>query len=129
MAKRRPANAFTLGEMLFVLLIVVLFGSLLQTAPKPASAGLTLRQIQSRAVALQMEAFETKQRKSFSIGANSAAFDGERLVFPKELTCTPASFAFNGAGNISKAGSVSCQVSGKTRRLVFQLGSGRSRLE
>ncbi|WP_346671085.1 competence type IV pilus minor pilin ComGD [Faecalicoccus acidiformans] len=129
MGKPSVNNAFTLLEGLFVLLIISLLT--LVTIFKPVSSSLKLfgNQILSYCVFTQEKAFMDKEQKNVEIKTDHAIFDKIRFNFPHSITCDPFTYHYNAKGNISQAHTIHCQNEQDSISLVFQLGSGRVRIE
>jgi competence protein ComGD len=90
---------------------------------------LFMQQLQSRCLYVQESSFYTKKDKDVEIQDRQAFFDNDRFSYPKGISCTPFSFHYNENGNISKAGTVHCQNGKQRKKMVFQLGMGRIRIE
>lgn len=122
------SNGFTLIEMLLVLLIVSVVSFGLYTKPV-SSLYLFMRQLQSACILAQEKAFVYKEVQKVYIESNTIYFNEESMDVPGSISCTPFSFHYNAKGNISRANTIICGDNNKTMKLVFQLGSGRVRIE
>ena len=127
MAKPSPNNAFTMTETLMVLLLVGLLSTIV--LPRYDATELAARQIKALCLQAQMHAYASKETITVEIGVDSARCGDTRYDFPEKMACTPLAFSYNGNGNISKGGSTTCLGSRSERRIVFQLGMGRVRIE
>lgn len=124
----QESNGFTLIEMLLVLLIVSVVSFGVYAKPE-ASLYLFMRQLQSCCILAQEKAYIFKKIQPVYSESNFIYFNEEELEIPNSISCTPFSFHYNEKGNISKAHSITCSNHNKSMKLVFQLGSGRVRLE
>ncbi len=127
--QKRNRNAFTLVEMLIVLLIVSIVS--IQFRPRPSLYSLTLfmNQLKSHCIDLQQRAFIDKRDLYITFDTSYVDFDGQRVNYPKEVACTPKTFHYNSNGNISNAQTITCKSGNLERKLIFQLGQGRVRIE
>ncbi len=124
----QKSNGFTLIEMLLVLLIVsvVSFG----VYAKPVSPlYLFMRHLQSACILAQEKAFANKEVQNVYFASDRIYLNEQSIDIPSSITCTPFSFHYNEKGNISKAHTITCSNDNKSMKLVFQLGSGRVRIE
>lgn len=129
MDKRYPvSNGFTLIEMLLVLLIVSVVSFGIYVKPQ-SSLYLFMKQLQSYCILSQQKAFIFKETQNIYSESNSIYFNEGYIEIPSSISCTPFSFHYNEKGNISKAHSITCHNENKAMKLIFQLGSGRVRLE
>lgn len=124
----RQANAFTMLEVMVVLLIIGLLSSL---ALQPRGSSLTvfgktlLVQIEKE----QFQAAADRQSRFFELKTEYWHTKEQTAHFPAGVTCRPAYYRWNAKGNISQAGTIVCQKGNQTIKIVLQLGSGRGRLE
>lgn len=127
----RPSanNAFTLLEALFVLFIVSLFTLVEITGPSMSSLKLFGNQFLSYCVYTQEKAFMDKEEKTVEIKTDHAIFDEIQFDYPHSITCDPFTYHYNAKGNISQAHTIHCRNVQDSISLVFQLGSGRVRIE
>ena len=58
-----------------------------------------------------------------------AYFADIEFQYPPSISCTPFAFHYNAKGNISQAHTIQCTDKVRTIRLIYQLGSGRVRIE
>lgn len=129
MEKQPLNNGFTLLESLFVLLIttVLMYGFLQIRSLN--SLTIFMEKLMSNCVLTQEKAFVSKQKIQVDIFDDQASFDGDIFTYPNNITCEQFSFHYNAKGNISKANTLTCSDENHTKKLVFQLGSGRVRVE
>lgn len=128
MGKPKPINAFSLIEMLVVLLIVSICMMGIHVSTQ-VPLFLFMKQLQSRFLVCQQKAFCQKEDIAIEIRENQALFDSDIWTYPMGIACSPGHYSFNANGNISRAGTIRCTNSSQQRSLVLQLGSGRSRIE
>lgn len=116
-------------EMLFVLLIVSMSLSLFVYNKKDESLDIFLESILYRCLLAQEEAFSLKRPVHVNIEHNFASFGKIDYSFPKSIVCEANQFHYNERGNISKALTIRCRNNVTSANLVFQLGSGRVRVQ
>jgi prepilin-type N-terminal cleavage/methylation domain-containing protein len=124
----RMINGFTLIEMLLVLLIVSVLSFGVYHMPK-ASLYLFMRQLQSSCIVSQEKAYIYKEKQEIYKENQTIHFSDLCLDIPSNILCNDFSFYYNEKGNISKAHTIVCEQESNSLKLVFQLGSGRVRLE
>lgn len=117
-------NGFTLLEMLVVLLIVSILSFGFSTQMN-TSLYLFMKKAQTLSITAQEKAYVEHQRIDMSVDSK---IDIEYYI-PKDIVCDPVSFYYNSKGNISKALTLRCQNANSKMKLVYQLGTGRVRLE
>ena len=123
----RNKNGFTLLEMLVVLLIVSILSFGLSTQMN-TSLYLLMKKVQTLSITAQEKAYVEHQRIDMSVNSKINVGDIEYCI-PKDIVCDPVSFYYNTKGNISKALTLRCQNANSKMKLVYQLGTGRVRLE
>lgn len=123
------SNGYTIVEMMVVLLIVSMCTLVFTSMPRANSLHMIADTILYKCCIVQEQAFYQKQNKYVTIGTYQANFDKETLIYPHGITCEPASFSYNAKGNISQANTVKCFEADQHISLVFQLGSGRVRVD
>ena len=121
-------NAFTMLETMFVLLILTVF-TWLSIPPSFSSVNLFAKRVMAYSVLTQEKAFVEKSEKEVRIETHKAVFDTIELEYPSRITCDPYTFHYNAKGNISRANTIKCYEGERTISLIFQLGSGRVRIE
>ena len=128
MDRRYPnKNGFTLIEMMVVLGIVCMLGFGLSTK-LDSSLYLFMKKVQTLCITAQEKAYV--QHKNMPVNLDLEVKVGQtHMLVPSNITCESTSFYYNEKGNISKAGSWRCHNASTTMKLVFQLGTGRVRLE
>lgn len=114
-------------EMLIVLLIVSLLNFGLYTKVN-TSLYVFMKQVQTLCITAQEKAYVENRKVSIDIN-EKMVIDEKNYFMPKDVACDSVSFYYNAKGNISKAFTLYCQNSHTKMKLVFQLGSGRIRLE
>ena len=127
MAREWHSNGYTLIEMLFVMMILLIF-SIPMSIMKP-SLELFMKRLLFYSVSMQEKAFAEKREVDIEIDKEEATFDLFLFRYPNGITCTPISFHYNAKGNVSNAFHVTCSNAKDTKKLVVQLGSGRIRVE
>ena len=85
--------------------------------------------IKMQCLKAQEQAFASKQEIYVRFESERAQFGSDTYVYPKGFVCEPASFHYNFNGNISKGGHVICHHGKKTIHFIFQIGTGRVRVE
>lgn len=129
MDKQKHNNAFTLLECLLVLLIVSVFSLAILGTRNVSSLTVFTEKMMSYSVLTQEKAFIEKERMMVVIDNTYAKFDDIWFDYPLGITCDATSFHYNAKGSISKANTITCSDGILTRKLIFQLGSGRARIE
>lgn len=129
MEKRVYSNGFTMVEVLLVLLIVLVLSLASVQVRTVDSLSVFMEKMMAKCVLLQEEAFITKETKYVQIMAHGTYFDDEYFEYPSSISCSSISFFYNAKGNISMANTLTCSNTNSKRKLIFQLGSGRVRLE
>ena len=125
--QKKNREGFTLIETLFVVaLCVMMYGMFVGKKATAFSLRLFLRQMKQYCEEQQLSAMQAAQRRTIRFENDHALFDQESVFYPSGITCEPYAFAYNAAGNISKAGTLRCANEKEQGTLVFQLGSGRS---
>lgn len=120
-------NGFTILEMLMVLLIVSVLA--LVTSSKPSSSlYIFMKQVQSLCICAQQKAYVNSTKIQVDMN-ESFWVDSMEYPIPKDIVCETDSFYYNEKGNISKANTLRCHNAKEKMKLVFQLGTGRVRLE
>lgn len=127
--KQRVPNGFTLLEMLIVLLIVSILLKSITLPTKNESLSLFSRNLLLNIQTEQFKAFESRQNRQFVIERNYYQTLKEKVNYPASITCTPQVLLFTSKGNISKGGTVVCNQGAKQVRLVFQIGTGKGRID
>lgn len=125
----RGRNAFSLSETLFVLLLIGLSVSVFSLTPRADSSGLSSRILLEKVNQEQYLAFSLRQPRAVDIQKDRMLSGQESFAFPKGLACTPMKLSWNETGSISKGGTLRCTAGTSSFRIVFQLGSGRARIE
>lgn len=120
-------NAFTLVEMLLVLLIISVF-SMGFRVPE-SNLTIFMEQIMNESILCQEMAFLKKKEVDVSFYSSYAKFNDSSYIYPSKITCSTNSFHYNENGNISKACTIACSNGIHTKKLIFQLGSGRVRID
>lgn len=128
MAKRSRANGFTLSETLVVLLVVFVLAHMV-LLPGRNSDMLYVHTLKEACVEAQMKAFSQKRTVDVRFNVNEAHIDGVVYDYPHDMVCTPLSFSYTPNGMITKGGSLTCTNEKETKRIVFQIGMGRVRIE
>lgn len=125
MDKRLANNGFTLIECLFVLMIVsvLCFGVV---SYRSHYGYLDIKKLEMLSIVSQEKAFFGKRKVYISFG-DQIVFDDQ--VIHCGLHCSSASFFYNEKGNISQANTIVCESGGISYQLVYQLGTGRVRIE
>lgn len=80
-------------------------------------------------IQVQEKAFFSKEQKNISIESDHAVFDGIYFEYPMDIVCDPFDFHYNFNGNISQGKTILCHQQSKFIKLVFQIGTGRIRVE
>lgn len=124
MAKPSAANAFTLLEMVLVLTMVSLLG-LVSVPASPSGFSLFLKELESRIVSEQIQAYSQQTTRTLSITGTALITENDTFVFPDGFGCTPFEWHYTPNGTISTAGTISCTGAGQSADLVFRLGAGR----
>lgn len=120
-------NGFTLVEMMVVLGIVCMLGFGVY-AKLDSSLYLFMKKVQTLCITAQEKAYV--EHKNMPVILDMEIKVGQtNISVPSNITCESISFYYNEKGNISKAGSWRCHNGLTTMKLVFQLGTGRVRLE
>lgn len=122
-------NAFTILEMMIVLLIVSISTIGIQAHSYQPSLSIFMKKMMSYSIILQEQAFIEKEQKQVTIENSQAYFDSTLLTYPTVISCEAQSFHYNEKGNISKANTITCYRGNETMSLIYQLGTGRVRIE
>lgn len=120
-------NAFSMLEMLLVLLIVSIF-SMSFVMPKD-NLTLFMQQLMQESILCQERAFLEKRRVDVHFDASFAQFDDHKISYPSHISCSVVNFYYNSKGNVSKASTIRCTDGNQKKKLIFQLGSGRVRID
>lgn len=129
MEKRKLNNGFTILEMMIVLLIISVSTIGIQAHSYHPSLSIFMKKMMSYSIALQEQAYIHKEEKQVSIGHSYAMFEDTMLEYPNGIACDVLSFHYNEKGNISRANTVTCYQGNETMSLIYQLGTGRVRIE
>ena len=121
-------NGFTLLEALLVLLICSILFLTLPIHPMSFSP-IFSKEIQFQCLEAQEQAFSNKEEVPVVFEERKAQFGNTMYSYPEGIVCEPARFHYNFNGNISKGGHVSCSKGKKKIRFIFQIGTGRIRVE
>ena len=127
MVKHKPVNAFTLLEMMVVLFIVSIFSFSFYIPGD--SLSLFMEKMMMYSITCQEKAFQNKEEVDVEIDRDYALFGDVEFDYPSSIHCSTTSFHYNSKGNISKAQTVSCTNGQASQSLVYQLGSGRVRID
>lgn len=125
----KKPNGFTILEMMIVVLIVSVLLHALASAPRPDHLGLFSRQLLLTIQSEQFKAFESRQSRQIVIDKHAYETIEKRVEYPSSISCTPQVLLFTNKGNIAKGGSITCSQGSKRVRLVFQLGTGKGRID
>ena len=128
MDKQVPGNGFTLLEALLVLLVCSILFLILPIRPMSFSP-IFSKDIQFQCLEAQEQAFSNKEEVLVTFKEKEAQFGNSIYSYPEGIVCKPACFHYNFNGNISKGGHVLCSKGKKKFRFVFQIGTGRIRVE
>ena len=120
-------NAFSLLEMLMVLLMISIF-SISFMIPKD-NLTIFMDQMLMYSVISQEEAFIEKKDVNVTIENHYAQFGNITFEYPDSIACSIKSFHYNSKGNISSANTVTCSNGTTSKSLIYQLGSGRVRID
>jgi len=121
-------NAFTLMEALLTLLIISLL-TLISLKPSISHLEYFSRKMAAYSVLTQEKAFIAKENKDVRIEKDRAYFADIEFQYPPSISCTPFAFHYNAKGSISQAHTIQCTDKDRTIHLIYQLGSGRVRIE
>ncbi len=113
--------------MLVVLLIVSILSFGFSTQMN-TSLYLFMKKVQTLSITAQEKAYVEHQRIDMRVDSKINVGDIEYYI-PKDIVCDPVSFYYNAKGNISKGLTLRCQNANSKMKLVYQLGTGRVRLE
>lgn len=127
--KPQRKNGFTMLEMLVVMLIVVILASSLRASRPGTSLGLFARNLLNTIQIEQFQALANRETRTVAIDARALNTPTSYQKYPSTISCTQQVVTFNANGNITKGGSVTCRQYDQSIRLVFQIGSGRGRIE
>lgn len=116
-------------ETMVVMLIICIFTFGMSTRLAHPSLPIFMEKLMFLSTITQEKAFIEKEKKEVVIHESWAQFDEEILYYPSDISCSFAQFHFNSKGNINKGGSILCQQGRTEKKLIFQIGSGRVRLE
>ena len=128
MGKPKHNNGFTLLETLIVLLVVGICLMCSVSANQPPLM-IFMKQLQSRLLLAQQNAFISKKRIPIQIGNQAALFDEDYMSYPLSVSCSSIVLSFNSNGAPNKACSITCTNGLQVRKIIIQLGSGRMRIE
>lgn len=129
MDKPKVVNGFSILEVLVIMLIICVFTFQFSTMLVSPSLPIFMEKMMQLSTMAQEKAFIEKEKKEVEIHENWAKFDDTILSYPSQISCSSTSFHYNAKGNINKGGSITCQENGTEKKLIFQIGSGRVRLE
>ena len=87
-----------------------------------------MKQVQTLCVCAQQKAYVNKEKIQVNVN-ESIWIDSNEYPIPKDIVCDVNSFHYNEKGNISRANTLHCHNSKEKMKLIFQLGTGRVRLE
>ena len=127
MEMRKPSNGFTMIQTLFVLMIICILA--IQVRPYRPNIRLFMKQILDQSIVMHEKAMVEKRDVMVVWSSHSVSLDGHTISYPSGITCDAATYHYNAKGNISSALTITCHQGKKSNRLIFQLGSGRGRLE
>lgn len=122
-------NGFTMLELMVVVLVVSVLLHTLALTPRPDRLGLFSRQLLLTIQSEQFKAFESRQSRQIVIDKHAYETVKRKVEYPASISCTPQVLLFTNKGNIAKGGSVTCSQGSKSVRLVFQLGTGKGRID
>ncbi len=128
MEKQKHNNGFTLIEMMIVLLII----SILSLSYQPRldySLSMFMEKVKICCINSQQLAFIEKKDIYVTFSKHSLIYGDEEFIFPDGIVCDEKTFHYNSNGNISTAQTIHCSNQHKEKKLVFQLGMGRIRIE
>lgn len=120
-------SGFTMIEMLLVLVIVLLSTGML-VLRFPESGYKEMLIMKEKILLAHFKSIHEYEISEIILNENQLIIDDSSFTF-KQLTCEPNEFHFNSAGNIEHALTLTCQDMKHQYQLIFQLGSGRCRIE
>lgn len=129
MEMRKLNNGFTVLEMMIVLLILSISTLGIQAHSYHPSLSIFMKKMMSYSIVLQEQAYLEKEEKQVDIGSSYAVFDDDVFNYPNGISCDLQSFHYNEKGNISRANTVTCHQGKESMSLIYQLGTGRVRIE
>lgn len=129
MDRQVHSNGFTMIESLIVLLIVCVLSIGISQNQNQSNLTIFMEKLMSYCVLMQEKAFIEKRETRVEIYEDHAVFDGEYYEFDESIACETLRFHYNAKGNISKANTLECHDQKGTKKLIFQLGSGRVRID
>ncbi len=116
-------------EMMVVILIVSVLLHTLTFIPRSDSLGLFSRHLLLSIQSEQFKAFEARESRQIVIDKHFYETTERKVEYPASISCTPQVLLFTSKGNIAKGGSITCTQGAKSVRLVFQLGTGKGRID
>ncbi len=121
----------TKGISLFEMLIVLFIVSVLSIGCVIPKDNLTIfvQRIMHESIICQEKAFLEKRDVFVSFTPTYASFDESSFAYPNGIRATSVHFHYNPKGNISNACTVTFENGRDIKKLVFQLGSGRVRID
>ena len=128
MDKPKRNNGFTLVETLIVLLVVGICLVCTISFSQPPLM-IFMKQLQSRLLLCQQNAYISKERIPIQIGDRAALFGQDYISYPLSVSCNPIVLSFNSNGAPNRACSITCTNGMQSKKIVVQLGSGRMRIE
>ena len=120
-------NAFSLVEMLLVLLIISVLSFGVYTSSH-SSLYIFMKKLESYCLIAQQKAYIEKRVVNVKVNGK-IYIANEMYDIPKDIRGDERSSFFNEKGNISKAGHITCSNQSQSMNLIFQLGTGRMRIE
>lgn len=127
MATQKQNNGFTLLEALIVLIIVCVCS--ISIGAHPNRLSLFMRQLQNQCILAQEKAYTDKRDITLSFSESGSTIDDVYTSYPHGIHCTAIRFHYNPKGNISQGNTVTCSYNHHQKKLIFQLGQGRVRIE
>lgn len=114
-------------QTLFVFMIISILA--IQIRPYRPNLRLFMKQILDQSIVMQEKAMTEKRDVYVIWSTHLVSLDGHSISYPSGITCDAATYHYNAKGNISSALTIHCHQGKESSRLIFQLGSGRGRLE
>ncbi len=115
--------------MIVVLLIVSILLHATAFVSRPDSLSLFSRNLLLSIQSEQFKAFEMRQARQIVIDQHHYETTERKVDYPASISCTGQVLLFTNKGNIAKGGSFTCTQGNKSVRLVFQLGTGKGRID